>query len=110
VALVEFIADRSEYLKLLAAADINIAVLDANRFNDCKSEIKWLEAAAFGVPSIVSDVAVYHENLKHGEDVVITAPDEQAWYKALKALVAAPRKRAEIGARHGGADIGRRTL
>jgi glycosyltransferase involved in cell wall biosynthesis len=99
VALVEFIADRSEYLKLLAAADINIAVLDANRFNDCKSEIKWLEAAAFGVPSIVSDVAVYHENLKHGEDVVITAPDEQAWYKALKALVAAPRKRAEIGAR-----------
>jgi len=99
VALVEFMADRFEYLKLLAAADINIAVLHANRFNDCKSEIKWLEAAAFGVPSVVSDVGVYREMLTDGVEVVITAPDDQAWYKALKALVAAPARRIELGAR-----------
>jgi glycosyltransferase involved in cell wall biosynthesis len=99
VALVEFIADRSDYLKLLAAADINIAVLHANRFNDCKSEIKWLEAAAFGIPSVVSDVAVYRETLTNGKDVVITATDKQAWYKALKALVGTPARRAEIGER-----------
>jgi glycosyltransferase involved in cell wall biosynthesis len=99
VALVEFMPDRSEYFKLLAAADINIAVLQGNRFNDCKSEIKWLEAAAFAVPSVVSDVAVYHETLNDGENVVITAPDHQAWYQALKALAGTPRRRVEIGVR-----------
>jgi len=99
VALVEFIEDRAAYLKLLSGADINIAVLQANRFNDCKSAIKWLEAAAFGIPSVVPDVAVYRENLRPNEDLLLAGPDPAAWYKALRALVTRPGRRAEIGAR-----------
>jgi glycosyltransferase involved in cell wall biosynthesis len=99
VALVDFLPDRDTYLKLLSGADINIAVLQANRFNDCKSEIKWLEAAAFGIPSVVSDVAVYRENLRPDEDLLLAAADPAAWYKALRALVVGPALRAEIGAR-----------
>jgi len=99
VALVEFLPDRDAYLKLLSGADVNIAVLQANRFNDCKSEIKWLEAAAFGIPSVVSDVAVYHETLRPNEDLIIAAPDPASWYKALRALVVRPGKRQEIGTR-----------
>jgi hypothetical protein len=99
VALVEFLPDRDAYLKLLSGADINIAVLQANRFNDCKSEIKWLEAAAFGIPSVVSDVAVYRETLRPDEDLLIAAPDPAAWYKALRDLVVRPARRHEIGAR-----------
>ncbi len=99
VALVEFLPNRDAYLKLLSGADINIAVLQANRFNDCKSEIKWLEAAAFGIPSVVSDVSVYRESLRPNDDLLVAAPDPAAWYKALRALVARPGRRAEIGAR-----------
>ncbi len=99
VTHVKYIEDRAQYLKLLASADINIAVLHANDFNDCKSEIKWLEAAAFGIPSVVSDVAVYREALTHNEDVLITPPDPDGWYKALRTLATQPKRRAEIGAR-----------
>jgi glycosyltransferase involved in cell wall biosynthesis len=99
VTLVKYIEDRAQYLKLLAKADINIAVLHANQFNDCKSEIKWLEAAAFGIPSVVSDVAVYRDSLTHDEDVLITPPNAEGWYKALRLLATQPKRRAEIGAK-----------
>ncbi len=99
VALVEFLPNRDDYMKFLSCADINIAVLQANRFNDCKSEIKWLEAAAFGIPSVVSDVAVYSEALRPDQDLLLAGPDPAAWYEALRALVTRPGRRAQIGAR-----------
>ncbi len=92
------IADRDAYLSQLLAADVNLAVLQDGVFNDGKSEIKWLEAAAFCVPSVVSDVGGYRETLRDGVHVVRVPADPAAWYGALRSLVADPARRAAIGA------------
>ncbi len=44
----------TEYLELLAKSDIAIAPLCPGEFNDAKSNIKYLEAAVFGIPSVCS--------------------------------------------------------
>src|SRR5690606_38087346 len=49
--------DFETYLQHLAKADINIAAINPSIFNDCKSEIKWLEAGMFGIPSVLSRTA-----------------------------------------------------
>lgn len=41
--------------------DASFAPLNANKFNNSKSNIKALEAAALGIPCVVSDVAPYHD-------------------------------------------------
>jgi glycosyltransferase involved in cell wall biosynthesis/tetratricopeptide (TPR) repeat protein len=91
------VADRDAYLSQLMGVDVNLAVLRPGVFSDCKSEIKWLEAAAFCVPSVVSDVEGYRETLTDGVHVVRVPPDPAAWHAALRELVLDPARRAAIG-------------
>ncbi len=84
------------YWSLLEQADINIAVLHDDRINACKSELKWFEAACFGIPSVLSSTANYRDVVSHGKDAFLaTTADE--WYEAIKKLVASPQLREEIG-------------
>lgn len=84
------------YWSLLEQADINIAVLQDDRLNDCKSELKWFEAACFGIPSVVSSTANYRDVVKDGEDAFLAAtPDE--WYGALKRLTKSVELRQKVG-------------
>lgn len=92
-----FTADLSSYWQALAEADINLAPLTQSAFNDGKSEIKWMEAAMLGVPSVVSASAVYDDLLRHGEDGWIARTAED-WYPILDRLVRQPEERVRIGA------------
>lgn len=92
------LADREAYLAQFQTVDINLAVLRDSAFNDCKSEIKWLEAAAFCVPSIVSNVGGYRETLRPNTEVIRVPASPAAWYNALRALILDPAQRAAIGA------------
>ena len=84
---VPYVPNRDAYLSLLASTDINLAVLNRNTFNDSKSEIKWLEAAAFGIPSVVPAVAGMREVVEDGADAVIVEDDTtEAWLRALDRL------------------------
>jgi hypothetical protein len=65
---------------------------------DAKSEIKWLEAAVLGIPSVVSDTHRYREVLEDGVDALI-ARDAPSWRAALTRLIDNPSLRAEIGSR-----------
>ena len=53
---VEYLSGRdyAGFLALLAEADLSIAPLEPTIFNDAKSNIKFLEAAALGIPCICS--------------------------------------------------------
>ncbi|MEM9217699.1 MAG: tetratricopeptide repeat protein [Cyanobacteria bacterium P01_F01_bin.150] len=83
------------YWELLQQADINIAVLEVKTETDCKSEIKWLEAAALGIPSIVSATQTYREILTHGVDgFLVRTPDD--WFESLDILVRDKTVRHEI--------------
>ena len=49
------------YPEKLRSLDLNVMVAPCidNEFNRCKSNIKWLEACALGIPLLASDIAAY---------------------------------------------------
>lgn len=97
ITRVPLVKDSASYWRLLAASDINLAVLAPGRMSDAKSEIKWLEAAVVGVPSVVSATATYREVVKDGETGLIAATPEE-WTEALRRLAADPALRRDIAA------------
>lgn len=94
--LIEPIADVEEYWALLKTADINVAVLKPDPMTDCKSEIKWLEAAMFGIPSVVSGTATYREVVDPGITGLVCDTVEE-WTEALDRLVRDGELRRRIG-------------
>ncbi|MGH6863812.1 MAG: glycosyltransferase, partial [Methylocella sp.] len=97
ITQIGFVSDLDQYWSLLAASDISLAVLSPGLMADCKSEIKWLEAAVLQVPSIVSATATYREVLQNGIDALIV-DDSLAWRKALTRLIEDRDLRRGIGA------------
>lgn len=100
------------YWSLLEQADINIAVLHDDRINSCKSELKWFEAACYGIPSVLSSTENYRDVVKDGEDGYL-ASSESEWYSALKQLVGDRELRRSVGEaaqRRATADYGLATL
>lgn len=89
--------DISVYWATLRRMHINIAVLMRSEATDCKSEIKWLEAGMFGIPSVVSKTATYEEVIEDGVDGVMVDTAE-AWHAALAALIEDRGTRERIGA------------
>jgi glycosyltransferase involved in cell wall biosynthesis len=95
IVSVGWVPDIKSYWSLLAEADINIAVLARCATTDAKSEIKWLEAAVLGLPSVVSGTARYREVLQDGVDALI-ADTPKDWAMALERLITEPLLRARI--------------
>ena len=93
-----FTDDVTAYWEALSGADINLAVLASGPFADAKSEIKWLEAAMCGIPSIVSATRTYREILVDRQDALL-AETVQDWTKALTTLIGDPALRRTIGDR-----------
>lgn len=85
-----------DYLPLLGENDISIAPLEPGRFNDAKSNIKYLEAAVLAIPSVCSPRAAFADAIQHGVTGVL-ADGEAAWLDALLALVDDAALRRQIG-------------
>jgi len=83
------------YWQVLQYADINLAPLQAGIFADCKSEIKWMEAAIMKIPSIVSATQTYNEIIENGKTAFL-ASDEETWYQYLSDLINNPELRKQI--------------
>lgn len=52
--------------RLIGSVEFNLMPLQFNAFTDCKSELKYFEAAAVGTLSIASPSHVYERTLVHG--------------------------------------------
>ena len=87
----------SDYINAVARFDINLAPLERSVFNDCKSNIKFLEAASSGIPTVASPCAEFVAAMKSGENGFL-AKDADGWYVALKRLVESSDLRHKIGA------------
>jgi glycosyltransferase involved in cell wall biosynthesis len=96
VVQVPLIKDVRAYWNYLAASDINLAVLTPDAMTDCKSELKWFEAACFGVPSVLSATRNYLDVIEPGVDALLASTPED-WYSALKTLIEQPEQRRTIG-------------
>lgn len=88
--------DLNTYWDLLRKMDINLAVLRSYPATDCKSEIKWLEAALFKIPSIVSNTATYSEVIENGKTGFLCDSSEE-WLAALDLLITDSSRRKEVG-------------
>lgn len=78
--------------------DVGVAPLVENDFNQTKSAIKVLDYWALGAAVIASDMPVYREVLKNGENGLLVSNVEIDWHRALRALVLDPFLRQRIAA------------
>ena len=67
-------------------ADIFIAPLSNNEFNEYKSAIKYLEYSALGVPGIYSDFEPYRKVIRDGENGIL-AKDPKEFFRSLEELI-----------------------
>ncbi|WP_048902932.1 glycosyltransferase [Agrobacterium pusense] len=87
-------SDRVEVIELqdwinlqarIAEVDINIAPLQSNDFTNCKSELKYFEAAVVGTFSCLSRSFTFTRAITDPEDALIV--DDWNWYESLRAAV-----------------------
>ena len=76
--------------------DLGIAPLAYTRFNRSKSDIKFLELAALGIPLVASDFGPYAASVQHRQTgLLVRHPHE--WAKYLRELANDADLRAELG-------------
>jgi glycosyltransferase involved in cell wall biosynthesis len=65
----------------LAEVDINLAPLQENVFTNCKSDLKYSEAAAVGTATIASPVHAFSRSISHGVNGFLASAVD--WYDIL---------------------------
>lgn len=63
--------------------DCGLAPLHNTIFNNCKSNLKWLEYSAMGLPTIASNVIPYQYGIEHGVTGYLVDNIPEAWTEAL---------------------------
>jgi glycosyltransferase involved in cell wall biosynthesis len=90
------LSDYATYLGLLAECDINIAPLESSVFSDAKSNVKFLEGAIVGLPSVCSPRSAFRAAITSGLDSILADGVEQ-WFAGLETLVRDPQLRQRMG-------------
>jgi len=90
--LVEVPGDQVQYTRFLRwmqreiSWDFAIAPLEGGAFNDCKSDIKFLDYSILGIPGIYSRRPSYGNTVKQGQNGLL-AESYQEWLDALDSMV-----------------------
>ena len=94
----DFERDYASYGKALSSSGIDIALvpLQDNRFNRCKSNIKWLEYSACGIAGVYADLPPYNTSIRHGVSGVLVDDDPDKWFQAICLLIDHPELRRRI--------------
>jgi glycosyltransferase involved in cell wall biosynthesis len=80
----------------LARMDVCLAPLTADRFNACKSDLRYLESALCGVPIVASPVGQFPETIVDGHNGLLAATEDD-WIAKLETLLGDPDRRAALG-------------
>jgi glycosyltransferase involved in cell wall biosynthesis len=84
------------YFHYLSQADICLVPLLLDRFNECKSAIRFLEASIVGVPTIASNVGDFKNVVISGENGILVQ-SSQEWEESIRQLVTDKETREELG-------------
>ena len=98
VRWIEKFARIDKYPQLVAGMgmDIGMAPLVDNAFNRAKSNLRWLEYSALGVPTVASNVGHFKETITDGVDgLLCDTPDD--FINRLEELINNTAKRKELG-------------
>jgi processive 1,2-diacylglycerol beta-glucosyltransferase len=90
-------SDFAEYFSQ-QQCDLFIAPLIQGPFNECKSQIKFLEYSWLGIPGVYSRLAPYESVVEHGRNGFLASTPEE-WEDCLSRLIEGPSLRAEMGMR-----------
>lgn len=99
-----YLADRSvpinRYARFYAhfGFDIALAPLVDCNFNRSKSNLRWLEAAAMGLPCVATDISHFSQTVRSGVDgILIPRNDPAGWRLALETLIENTPMREAMG-------------
>ena len=76
--------------------DIAISPLKNTPFNQCKSDIKFLDYSAIGAAGIYSRVPAYESSVRHLQTGWLAGNDVGAWVEALEELLSNDRLRMQL--------------
>lgn len=76
--------------------DIGIAPLVDNNFNRGKSNLRWLEYSALGIPTVASPLPHFKESIAHDKTGFLSYTYDD-WISSLQRLISAPELRDTIG-------------
>lgn len=71
--------------RLMSLVEINIVPLVSNTFTNCKSELKYFEAAAVGTLTIASPVHTYADAIQHGRNGYLAGDAE--WGTRIREMI-----------------------
>ncbi len=83
--------------RLVGEVDLNLVPLQRSLFSDCKSELKYFESAAVGVPTLASPSYTYAAAIQHGNNGMLAL--EYQWKTVLAELLESPALANDLGAR-----------
>ncbi len=90
---VEFVSslvpDYALFAQRMKTLDIDIALapLVKNPFNECKSDIKFLEYSVCGIPAIYSRLTPYTASVTDGVTGLLCGESAEEWYRAIGTLI-----------------------
>jgi glycosyltransferase involved in cell wall biosynthesis len=91
------LTDWRSWFESMSEMDIALAPLEMNNiFCRAKSEIKYIEAGALGLPVVASDIDPFRDSITRGRDGFLAA-NKAEWIRALTSLIEQPKLRAQIG-------------
>ena len=71
--------------RLIAFTEVNLAPLQDTAFTNCKSELKYFDAAAVGVPTVASPTFAMSRAISHGQNGLLA--EDNKWHECLRWLV-----------------------
>lgn len=74
--------------RIISSVDINLIPLIKNTFTDCKSELKFFEAAIVGVPSVATPTATLQDAISHQRNGFLS--NAHQWQAVLQDVIASP--------------------
>ena len=78
--------------------DLALAPLElGNDFCRAKSEVKFVEAGALGVPTVASRIDPYQDAITEGRDGLLVAREDE-WVAALSSLIEEAERARALGA------------
>lgn len=88
------LVDFMELQRLIAQVDVNIVPLVHNAFTNCKSELKFFEAAAVDSITVATPTYTYEKAIRHGETGFLC--EQGSWYDTIARIYEHPTEAMQI--------------
>lgn len=103
VKIIDFQPNYKKYANQLKELDVHAALvpLEDSKFNQCKSNIKWLEYSAAGIPGAYSNLPPYNVCIDHNRTGLLVNNTSESWFNVINKLICNPQERIDLATNAG---------